>query len=170
MVSQLRVVVPVIVMMLAAPLMMGMHEEQESKEEAAERAKENSKEAAAALAESDGKKADEDDPNYSKAEALDWLDFEKHHDHKTFKLDPKLTRELVKQLYAAGATKVWVTRIRDEELGGDKFQLANEIVVVLPTEKAKREAVFKAWNEYFKDTDEPEMPDVGQEYLFMEGD
>lgn len=96
----------------------------------------------------------------SAAEARGWLD---EPGHGTFEAPPHIVNEVIEDLHAAGADRVWMIDIA--EFQGK--ELSDTIAVELPTAGVKREMVFEAAGEYWGGGG-PE--DVGQRYLTMSWD
>jgi len=132
------------------------------------RSKENSNEGEAALAESD-KGVDEDGEKVSKMEALEYYDLEKHPENRTFEMPRQWAIDFTKRMYTAGAEKVWVTRITDEDWDGTKFRMSDDLLIVLPADASKRKAIFEHWNGEMED-EEMKLVDVGQKFVFLVAD
>jgi len=133
-------------------------------------ARENTTTAAESMAESD-KGVDEDGEKIWKAEARDWLNFDKHNNHRTFELPVAFAREIVEKYYKAGAEKVWMTGITELEADGVVLHISDYMVVVLPKDDAaKRAATFAVYNKVMEEAEEPALKDIGQTYIFLEGD
>lgn len=132
-------------------------------------AKENNAEAEAEMALSD-KGVDEDGEKVWKQEAREYFDRQKNPMNRTFELSPQFAREYIEKMYGAGATKVWVTGIDETEIGGTKINMSDTLVVVLPTEPAKRAAAFGVYNGYMEEAEEPKLKDIGQKYIFYQAD
>lgn len=131
--------------------------------------RERSEEGEAAYKESERGKDDDGEPHFTR-EAREWLVAGKT-DHKTWELPKDWARKLTDDLYAAGAEKVLLVRVTPEELVGVKFELANELLCVLPRDKTKRAACIKAWNTALgAHNKEEHVEDVGQKYLYLMGD
>ena len=72
---------------------------------------------------------------------------------------------------AAGATKVWVVLISEEDFGnGQKIRISDSIAVVLPVDPNKRKAVLEVYNKEMREIDEPEFPDIGQKFIYIVAD
>jgi hypothetical protein len=100
------------------------------------------------------------------AEARDWLD-PKHANHVMWKTwDKPEARKQVDAIYAAGATKVWAVdpvSIKDDDPAAG--QIVAQFVVELPTDPAKRKAVFDWIANWEKEIEEDHpTKDVGQKY------
>lgn len=132
-------------------------------------AKENNAEAESDMALSD-KGVDEDGDKVWKLEAREYFDRQKHPMNRTFELSPQFAREYIEKMYAAGASKVWVTGITETEIGDTKINMSDALVVVLPTEPAKRAAAFGVYNGYMEEAEEPKLKDIGQKYIFYQAD
>lgn len=143
-------------------------EEVDESESPEARSREISDEGEAALAESD-KGVDEDGEKVSKMEALEYHDLEKHPENRTFEMPRQWAIEFTQKMYKAGAEKVWVTRISDEEIEGHKFRMSDDLLIVLPADSARRKAIFEIWNGEMED-EEMRLVDVGQKYIFLVAD
>lgn len=132
------------------------------------RARANSDAGAAALAESD-KGVDEDGEKVWKQDAREYYDFAKYPKNRTFEMPPQWAREFTVKLYAAGAPHVWVTRISASEIGETTINMSDDLLIVLPSDPAKRKAVFELYSSTFED-EELKFPDVGQKYIHIVAD
>ncbi len=132
------------------------------------RARANSDAGAAALAESD-KGVDEDGEKVWKQDAREYYDFAKYPKNRTFEMPPQWAREFTAKIYAAGAPNVWVTRISASEIGDTIINMSDDLLIVLPSDPAKRKAVFDIYNSTFED-EELKFPDVGQKYIHFVAD
>ncbi len=101
-------------------------------------ARENARRAEEAIRESDQGVDDSGDQVW-KQEARAFFDFRRNPDNRTFELDPDWARQFVEMTYAAGAPKVWVASITEFELGGDRVNIADNIVIELPSSKSQRQ-------------------------------
>jgi hypothetical protein len=95
-------------------------------------------------------------PNH--AEAREWL---RRPTALGFKVSVDEMRQMTDELYAAGATTVYVTGI--EEFQGR--ELAAILVVQLPAAEAPRRNLFEWEGAFAKATDSEPARDVGQKYL-----
>lgn len=147
--------------------------ESETSTEAAETpeslAKENSAEALADLAASD-KGVDEDGEKVWKQEAREYFDTAKNPKNRTFELPWKWAKEFTDKAYAAGAEQVWMTQISEFELGDHKFNMSDNLVVVLPSDPIKRAAIFGLYNSEMTQGGGDPMKDVGQRFISIIGD
>jgi hypothetical protein len=132
-------------------------------------AKENNESAEEELALSDKGKDDEGEKVW-KQEARDFFDYQKNPRNGTFELSSGFARQFTNDVYAAGAEKVWVTGISEIELGQNKLNISDNLVVVLPADATKRKAVFDVYNRELAKADEPPLKDIGQKYIFLTGD
>ena len=132
-------------------------------------ARENSQTAADSLSESD-KGVGESGDRVWKQEARAFFDFDKYPDNRTFELDPDWARKFIETAYGAGAPQVWVTSISEFAFGGEKINIADTMVVVLPHEREKRQLIFGAYNAPFEAAGEQPLADIGQDYIFIAGD
>ncbi|HQY87210.1 MAG TPA: hypothetical protein PK402_01035 [Tepidisphaeraceae bacterium] len=130
--------------------------------------KEISDEGEVALKESD-KGVDEDGEKVSKMEALEYYDEKKHPENRTFEMSREWARGFTEKAYKAGAEKVWVTRISEDEIEGHKIRMSDDLLIVLPADAAKRKAIFELWNGEVED-EELKLVDVGQKYIFYVAD
>lgn len=132
------------------------------------RARQNSAEGEAALAESD-RGVDEEGEKTWKQDAREYFDRQKNPNNRTFEMPWQWAKEFTERLYAAGAEKVWVTRIFGDDFDGTVINMSDDLLIVLPDDAAKRKAVFALYNgemEY----EEMQYPDVGQKYIFIVAD
>ena len=143
-------------------------EAQEASDDPAARARANSDEGAAALAESD-KGVDEEGEKTWKQDAREYYDFAKNPKNRTFEMPVTFARELTAKLYAAGADRVWVTRITSTEIGDTTINMSDDLLIVLPADPTKRKAVFAVHQAAFEDA-EMHFPDVGQKYIHIVAD
>ena len=95
------------------------------------RAKYNSEDGAAALAESDRGVDDEGEKTW-KQEALEYYDLERNPNNRTFEMPRQWAIDFTKKMYAAGAEKVWVTRIFGEDF--DELHRSGYLLAAVPTE------------------------------------
>jgi hypothetical protein len=72
-------------------------------------------------------------------------------------------------MYAAGAEKVWVTRIYGEDFDGTVINMSDDLLVVLPEDAAKRKAIIDLYNAEME-YEEMKLADVGQKYIFIVAD
>jgi len=96
------------------------------------------------------------------AEAREWLGAS-HHDHEVLVVGNEAARELVDDLYKAGAEKVFITEIARS---GSKF-VSDSFVIELPREAAARKRVFPVLEEYIEMTDSDDQPDSGQSFALI---
>ena len=132
------------------------------------RARDMSDEGAEALAESN-RGVDEDGQKTWKQEALEYYDLERNPANRTFEMPRKWAVEFTKKLYAAGAEKVWVTRIFAEDFDGTVINMSDDLLIVLPSDPAKRKAVIDLYNGEMDD-EEMAITDVGQDYILIVAD
>lgn len=132
-------------------------------------ARENAKLSEEAMRESD-KGVDDSGDRVWKHDARAFFDFGRNPDNRTFELDPDWARQFVETAYAAGAPKVWVTTISEFEMGGDRVNISDNMVVVLPSSAAKRQAILGAYNAELEQARLTPLADVGQDYLLVAGD
>jgi hypothetical protein len=106
------------------------------------------------------------------AEAKEWLS-PTYSNHMLWKVDRKTITQLIDDLYAAGATKIWAVDINEAE----NKQLVATFVVELPTEKEKRTKVLDVHNQFWKKSggSEEDLADVlaaefGQKYIVLDFD
>ena len=149
-------------------------EDSESSEVAAEEtpeslARENNESAVEELAASD-KGVDEEGEKLWKQEARDFFDFKKNPNNRTFELSSTFARQFTEDVYKAGAPTVWVTSIGEIELGDQKYNVSDNLVVVLPDDAEKRKAVFAVYNKLIGEAGDAAMSDIGQKYIFITGD
>jgi hypothetical protein len=114
--------------------------------------------------------ADESGDRVWKQEAREFLDFDRNTANRTFELDPDWARQFVESAYDAGAEKVWVTGISEFELAGERLNMADNMVVVLPNDQNKRQAILGLYNKDLEEAGVPTIADVGQDYLLITGD
>lgn len=165
-----NILAPLVVAMILA---LGCNGEDEyaSEEEAQTpeaRSKYNSEDGESALADSD-RGVDEEGEKTWKQEALEYYDLEKNPANRTFEMPREWAVEFTKKMYAAGAEKVWVTRIFGEDFDGTVINMSDDLLVVLPDDAAKRQAIFAAYNGEMED-EEMKLVDVGQKYIFIVAD
>lgn len=134
-----------------------------------ELARENAKHAEEMIRESD-KGADDSGDRVWKQEARAFFDFRRNPDNRTFELDPDWARQFTEMAYAAGAPNVWVASISEIELGGLRANIADNIVIELPSSKAQRAEILGAYNAELEACGLTPLADVGQEYLLIAGD
>lgn len=132
-------------------------------------AQENARTAQQALADSD-KGVDDSGDRLWKQEAREYFNYRKHPDNRTFELDADWAREFTEAAYSAGAEEVWVVEISEIELAGDKYNVSDNMVVVLPSDKHKRDAIFQAYNLPMQEAGFESLADVGQSHIFITGD
>ena len=127
-----------------------------------------SDEGAEALAESN-RGVDEDGQKTWKQEALAYYDLERNPANRTFEMPREWAVEFTKKLYDAGAEKVWVTRIFAEDFDGTVINMSDDLLIVLPSDPAKRKAVIDLYNGEMDD-EEMAIADVGQDYILIVAD
>ena len=132
------------------------------------RAQEMNEEGAAALAESD-RGADEEGEKTWKQEALEFYDLAKNPANRTFEMPREWAVDFTKKLYASGAEKVWVMRIFAEDFDGTVINMSDDLLIVLPTDPAKRKAIIDLYNTEME-YEEMRIADVGQNYIFIVAD
>jgi hypothetical protein len=132
------------------------------------RARDMDEEGAAALAESD-RGVDEEGEKTWKQEALDYYDLAKYPANRTFEMPREWAVGFTKRLYAAGAERVWVTRIFAEDFDGTVINMSDDLLVVLPTDSAKRKAIIDLYNTEME-YEEMKIADVGQKYIYIVAD
>lgn len=96
-------------------------------------------------------------------EALAWLDPKFDKTHSIWKTtDKEEARELVRELYEAGAVKVWAT----DPTVVDGVQVLTQFVIDLPANPVRRQALFKWIDRWERRTLESDQrtKDVGQRY------
>lgn len=168
----MRNLLPLIVVAMFLALGCSGEDDYASEEEAQTpeaRAKYNSEDGAAALAESD-RGVDEEGEKTWKQEALEYYDLEKNPNNRTFEMPRDWAIDFTKKMYAAGAEKVWVTRIFAEDFGdGTVINMSDDLLVVLPEDAAKRKVIFDLYNAEM-DYEEMKLADVGQNYIFIVAD
>ena len=107
-------------------------------------------------------KAADDDLKQSKIDAKQWLASDKHGTFEATKADVlKFTNDCL----AAGATGVYVSgpeKLEDKEL-------VSSLYIELPTDAAKRKAIFALYNKVTEGDQDPEK-DSGQKYLVWDWD
>lgn len=132
-------------------------------------AKENARIAIQALADSD-KGIDDSGDRLWKQEAREYFNYKKYPDNRTFELNADWARDFTEAAYAAGAEQIWVVEISEFELAGEKFNISDNLVVVLPSDKHKRHAIFRAYNVPLEEAGFDPLMDVGQQHIFITGD
>ena len=133
------------------------------------RARLSSEDGEAALAESD-RGVDEEGEKTWKQEALDYYDLERNPANRTFEMPREWAVQFTKKMYAAGAERVWVTRIFAEDFGdGDVINMSDDLLIALPEDAAKRKAIFELYNAEM-DYEEMKLADIGQKYIFIVAD
>jgi len=148
----------------------GSTSDAESDGESPERvARENARTALQALADSD-KGIDDSGDRLWKQEAREYFNYRKHPDNRTFELNADWAREFTEAAYSAGAEEVWVVEISEFELAGDKYNMSDNMVVVLPLDRQKRDAIFRAYNLPLQEAGFESLADVGQSHIFITGD
>jgi hypothetical protein len=132
------------------------------------RARALSDDGAAALAESD-RGVDEEGDKTWKQEALDYYDLSKNPANRTFEMPREWAVEFTRKLYAAGAEKVWVTRIFAEAFDGTVINMSDDLLIVLPSDSGKRKAIIDLYNTEME-YEELHIADVGQKYILIVAD
>ena len=134
-----------------------------------DRARLSNEDGEAALAESDRGFIEEGEKTW-KQEALEYYDLEKNPANRTFEMPREWAVGFTKKLDAAGAEQVWVTRIFAEDFGdGNVINMSDDLLIVLPSDAAKRKAVFDLYNGEMDD-EEMQLADIGQKYIFIVAD
>ena len=143
--------------------------EGEGKESPQQLARENARLAEEAILESNSG-VDASGDRVWKQEARAFFDFRRNPDNRTFELDPDWARQFTEMAYAAGAPNVWVASISEIELGGLRANMADNIVIELPSNKSQRQEILGAYNAELEACGLTPLADVGQEYLLIAGD
>lgn len=100
-------------------------------------------------------------------EALDWLQQSKEGDIRTLgEQDPDASLAIVKQLYAAGATRVNAVGIERVPAAG---QTSNTLIVEVPSQPQKRTELFAIEGRMARGQGFDPVPDEGQRYMFLHG-
>jgi hypothetical protein len=95
------------------------------------------------------------------AEAREWCSPEAK-THVGWKVSRADMLKMVEALYAAGATKVWISDIHEMNGG----EVAAGVIVQLPDDPAARKRVFEYDANWRKEVeDEEKNPDMGQKYI-----
>lgn len=167
----MRIGIPALFGLVIACAVLGCNGEDEYAGEAdtpESRARASSDDGAAALAESD-RGVDEEGEKTWKQEALDYYDL-RNPANRTFEMPRDWAIDFTKKLYAAGAEKVWVTRITAEDFGdGDVMNISDDLLIVLPQDPAKRQAIIALYNAEME-YEELSLADIGQKYIFLVAD
>lgn len=105
------------------------------------------------------KHGDEIMASSAKAEAREWM---KQPKHVLFKADPKQVAQFVEDFYQAGAVQVLVAEIEEH----DGIQIADSLLVVLPTDPAARAKIFTVESRADAAFQDDPVPEKGQKYLY----
>ncbi len=95
----------------------------------------------------------------TKAEARAWMT---HPHHVFFKADPKQVAQFVEDFYQAGAEKVYIADIEEEQ--GNFY--GEGLLVVLPKDAAARAKLFEVESRADTAFDDTPVTDKGQKYLY----
>jgi hypothetical protein len=105
------------------------------------------------------KHGDEIMESAAKAEAREWM---KATNHIFFKEDPKQVAQYVEDFYQAGADRVLIADIEEEQ----GFEYGEALLIVLPKDPAVRTKLFQVGSRADTDFQNDSVSDQGQKYLY----